>query len=44
MAVSPPRKATALKKAMTKVKGWAGSLSRACPTLLNEAAGHERRS
>ncbi len=27
-----------------KVKGWAGSLSRACPTLLNEAAGHERRS
>ncbi len=26
------------------VKGWAGSLSRACPTLLNEAAGHERRS
>ena len=25
-------------------KGWAGSLSRACPTLLNEAAGHERRS
>ncbi len=29
---------------LTKVKGWAGSLSRACPTLLNEAAGHERRS
>ncbi len=27
-----------------KVKGWAGSRERACPTLLNEAAGHERRS
>ncbi len=40
---TPPRALKSLD-AWGKVKGWAGSLSRACPTLLNEAAGHERRS